>query len=312
MTNQRDEGPAATGRPGKPPSAGLVSRLRELLSEGDKERRGQAAWRLVLQAAGNEDFPVVLDFAFENDLIASCEVAGKPARHTTWVNPIDGSEMVWIPPGPFYVGEDKQPAESKGFSLARFPVTNAQFARFLDESGPPDQPWEKHFLAHWTNGVPRGREDHPVVWVSYLDALHYCAWAGLTLPTEWLWEKAARGPDGRPYPWGVEPPSGSLTNVRSSDTYPVGHFARTRTPYGCEDLVGNVSEWCQMTEGDDFGYFPETCGWSAGTGGACPSSAATAGSGSARPCSSPSARPCSSLKPFTTRAEGDKRIGAYC
>jgi serine/threonine-protein kinase len=168
--------------------------------------------------------------------------------------------MVWVPPGPFHVGKDNEPAESPGFSLARFPVTNAQFERFLDESGyrpPPDHPGEELFLAHWTNGaVPKGRGDHPVVWVSYLDALHYCAWAGLTLPTEWLWEKAARGPDGRPFPWGVEPPSEKLTNVGTSDTCPVGRFARTRTPYGCEDLVGNVSEWCQMTKGEDFGHFP--------------------------------------------------------
>jgi serine/threonine-protein kinase len=255
MAKQRDQGP------GTPPSAELVSGLRGLLAEGDRKRRGLAAWRLVLQAAGNADFPVVLDFALENDLIVSCEEAGRPARYTTWRNPIDGSEMVWIPPGPFFVGEKKEPARSKGFSLARFPVTNAQFARFLQDSGyrpPPDHPGEEHFLARWTKGaIPRGKEDHPVVWVSYLDALHYCAWAGLTLPTEWLWEKAARGPDGRPYPWGVEPPSEKLTNVRSSDTCPVGKFSRTRTPYGCEDLVGNVSEWCQMTAGDDVGYFPE-------------------------------------------------------
>src|SRR5262245_4901687 len=149
MTNQPDQGPAGTtGRPGRPPSADLVSGLRDLLSEGDKKRRGQAAWRLVLQAAGNPDFPVVLDFAFENDLIASCDTAGKLARYTTWVNPIDRSEMVWIPPGPFYIGEDRQPAESKGFSLARFPVTNAQFARFLDDSGyrpPADHSGEEHF-----------------------------------------------------------------------------------------------------------------------------------------------------------------------
>src|SRR5690348_2922814 len=98
MTTQQDQGPAgAAGRPGGPPSAELVSGLRELLSVGDKKRRGLVAWRLVLQAAGNEDFPVVLDFAYENDLIASCDAAGRLARHTTWVNPIDRSEMVWIP-----------------------------------------------------------------------------------------------------------------------------------------------------------------------------------------------------------------------
>ena len=85
-------------------------------------------------------------------------------------------------------------------------ITNAQFANFLAATGyTPHQehPDNELFLQHWgEEGPPRGLEQHPVVWVSYLDAVAYCQWAGLTLPTEWLWEKAARGPDGRPYPWG--------------------------------------------------------------------------------------------------------------
>src|SRR5205085_2466509 len=117
---------------------------------------------------------------------------------------------VWIPPGPFAVGPDRERAEAPGFSLARFPVTNAQFGRFLDKTAyqPPDgHPEPELFLAHWKGRrVPAAKQNHPVVWVSYIDALSYCRWAGLNLPTEWLWEKAARGADGRPYPWGDQPP----------------------------------------------------------------------------------------------------------
>src|SRR5262249_31570755 len=116
----------------------------------------------------------------------------------------------------------------------------------------PRHPGSEFFLWHWSDGkCPAGREQHPVVNVSAIDALHYCAWAGLTLPTEWLWENAARGGDGRLYPWGdqhrgVE----KLANVNSDDTSPIHSYPRTRTAYGCEDMIGNVSEWCLMTEAD--------------------------------------------------------------
>src|SRR5262249_38254302 len=130
----------------------------------------------------------------------------------------DGVEMIWIPPGPFFVGPDRRPAASEGFSLARHPVTNAQFQPFLNETDyePPfDDPQPESFLHHWMEyGLPKGLEDHPVVWVSFADALAYCRWAGCTLLTEWLWEKAARGPDGRPYPWGDHNPFHHLSGER--------------------------------------------------------------------------------------------------
>jgi serine/threonine-protein kinase len=255
-------------RPRGQASPGPIAELERLRHEADGAARSRRAWEVVLGAAGAGDFPVVLDFALEHGLVLPCDAGGKQdgqaARPAVWLNPTDGSEMVWIPPGPFAVGAEGTPAESKGFSLARFPVTNAQFQRFLDAtdySPPDDHPNADYYLAHWADGgIPEGKETHPVVWVSFVDALHYCAWAGLTLPTEWLWEKAARGPDGRLYPWGDEPPRDStvpLTNVRSADTCPVGSYPRTRTAYGCEDMIGNVSEWCQSLEGKGPGQVPE-------------------------------------------------------
>jgi serine/threonine-protein kinase len=258
------------------PSAEQIRGLDRLRHEPAGAGRSRRAWQLVSRAYGSSDLPMVLDLALEHGLVNSCEDAwqqarrGGEARHRVWINPVDGSEMVWIPAGPFVVGPERrqEQAQSKGFALARHPVTNDQFARFLQETGytpPPGHPEPERLLSHWTGGkVPEGKERHPVVWVSYLDALAYCDWAGLPLPTEWLWEKAARGPDGRLFPWGDESPvpltgarGPSLANVRSRSTCPVGSFPRTRTAYGCEDMVGNVSEWCQRVEGDDHGYIPE-------------------------------------------------------
>ena len=107
-----------------------------------------------------------------------------------------------------------------------------------------------------------------MVWVSYIDALPYCRWAGLTLPTEWLWEKAARGRDGRPYPWGnALAVGGASANVRCDGHSPVGSYPRTRTAYGCEDMIGNVSEWCQMTRRRSGTVAREVAGGTAGAGG---------------------------------------------
>lgn len=232
------------------PSAQTIVKLEALTKTAANKGRSAAAWKLVAGAAANADFHAVLDYAREHELVLACEITDATAPNLRWTNPVDGSEMVWIPAGKFLYGSEKKPAELPGFSLARYPVTNEQFAAFMAETkyAPPKEHGDNTpFLSHWSKGhLPKGKEKHPVTFVSLFDALEYCKWAGLSLPTEWMWEKAARGPDGRPYPWGQSAQlhsSKKLAQVSASATSEVGKFTHVRSAYGCEDMVGNVSEW---------------------------------------------------------------------
>ncbi len=263
------------------PSAQTLIELEQLLLL-PKADRSNRAWALVTRAQGNSDFHVVLDYATDKEFVIPCGVSDpKREPNLTWTNPIDGSEMVWIPPGQFRVGEEKVVAVLGGFSLARHPVTNRQFEIFVEEvedeshdSIETDDSDEGEyqngsFLQHWPEqDCPASTADHPVVYVSYLDALAYCEWAGLSIPGEFMWEKAARGTDGRTFPWGDAEPEKSQRVGRAyqrvathghflaTETAEVGKLPRIRTPYGCEQMAGNVSTWCQPGDPTKVGEFP--------------------------------------------------------
>ena len=161
------------------------------LTQLEPERQGFAAWRYIARAENTDIYQVALDYAVEHGLIPPelvtlmrSDTRGG-AANASWINPVDGSEMIWIGGGPFIAGRDRQ-GHSEGFFLARHPVTNAQFTKFLEATDYETQSGEAagEFLQHWTDGCPEGKENHPVVFVNYFDALHYCRWAGLMLPTE--------------------------------------------------------------------------------------------------------------------------------
>ena len=135
----------------------------------------------------------------------------------------------------------------EGFAIDRFPVTNAEYKAFLDDSG--YAPADAHnFLRHWVDGAPRpGTERQPVVWVGIEDARTYAAWHGKRLPREWEWQYAAQGHDGRRYPWGdawqpdaAPPPSleREMPALADVDAYPAG-----ASPFGVMAMTGHVWQW---------------------------------------------------------------------
>lgn len=257
-------------------SQDLFAELTALGATSNAEREGRA-WQLLASTRDGSEFDVALDCALENSLVPmeiGAVIRGRsrgPQPAHSFVNPTDGSQMVWIPPGRFVYGSDyaKEIVDLPGYFLARHPITKRQFHEFIQSTGYDGRgthPDPDRYLRDWQGGQPpEAVADHPVVWISMLDAWHYCEWAGMTLPTELEWEKAARGPDGRKFPWGNAPGRQEGTSywspwvppaqIGQQSTCAVGSWSETRTAYGCEDMVGNVSEWCWVT-GSFFTYGP--------------------------------------------------------
>ena len=154
-----------------------------------------------------------------------------------------GIEWVVIPAGKFLFGPAKKTISLPEYRIARFPLTNEQYRLFLDANPhlPPPSGWSGR-------SIPRGKQRYPVTGVGYEDALSFCRWAGCRLPSDEEWEKAARGTDGRPYPWGTVWEDGKFCNTKEArlgGTTPVERYPLGVSPYGVWDMSGNVWEWTQ-------------------------------------------------------------------
>ncbi|MBI5886669.1 MAG: formylglycine-generating enzyme family protein [Deltaproteobacteria bacterium] len=156
-------------------------------------------------------------------------------------------DMALVPAGEFTMGSDdwwpkSQPRHKrnlKGFYMDKYEVTNRRYKKFVDATGHriPD---------HWLGGrIPKGKDNHPVVFVDWSDADAFCKWEGKRLPAEDEWEKAARGTKARAFPWGDEfaKEKANTPQYDHKDTMPVGSFESGKSPYGIYDMAGNVWEW---------------------------------------------------------------------
>lgn len=185
----------------------------------------------------------------EVEKYARAEVAANKATQAGQKGAKAPKDMVLVPAGEFTMGANdwwpKSQPEHKlwldSFYIDKYEVTNKRYKAFTDATG-RQQP------THWTGGrIPEGKENHPVVYVTWADADAFCKWEGKRLPTEQEWEKAARGTDGRAFPWGskFDREKGNTPQYGNEDTMPVGSFENGKSPYGVYDMAGNAFEWTE-------------------------------------------------------------------
>ncbi|MFO0698441.1 MAG: formylglycine-generating enzyme family protein [Nitrospira sp.] len=171
----------------------------------------------------------------------------------------DGAPMMLVPSGEFIMGsdrgdEDEAPVHRvyvNAFYIDKFEVTNARFAKYV-EAIQSEPPW-----GFSDKETPVVHADRPVRWVSWMDAMGYCLWVGKRLPTEAEWEKAARGTDERLYPWGNDPPTPvhavyGLKEGGAETVSVIGNHHMGQSPYGVQDLAGNLYEWVMDWYAEDF------------------------------------------------------------
>ena len=185
--------------------------------------------------------------------------AHNPAPYPSEIAGKDGAPLVLVPAGEFMMGSDKGDEDElpihrvqlNAFYIDKFEVTNGRFAKFV-EAIQSEPPW-----GFEDQDTPVAHADWPVRWVSWMDAMAYCLWAGKRLPTEAEWEKAARGTDGRIYPWGNDPPSSvhaiyGLKEAGEEALSVIGDRDKGQSPYGAHDLAGNLYEWVLDWYAEDY------------------------------------------------------------
>lgn len=220
---------------------------------------------------------VLLVLVIAVNILSACEM--KPdSLPPKRVSEVDGKAMRLIPAGDFIMGTNRTDPENthlkigtvkplykdqhpehkvhlEAFYIDEKEVTNLEYKKFIDATQFPELP------GHWEEGAfPEGKGDLPVTNVTWREALTYALWAGKRLPTEAQWEKAARGTDGRLFPWGNEYQKG-LANVGVDGAKELaigGSYPKDLSPYHVFDMAGNVMEWTsswyQPYPGNDYKF----------------------------------------------------------
>lgn len=233
--------------------------------------------RAYVQEKWDWSVPVLFSCLPDDQSIAQLKGDATPFIQTKRYEP----ETILIPAGPFLMGTTEEQVEAlvaefgesrrneferevpqhlfklPTYRIGKYPVTNKEYAKFIKHDKQHQCPDKQ--LGWSLRNPPANKLDHPVVGVSWHDALAYCEWlSGQTdrhyrLPTEAEWEKAARGMDDRLYPWGDEWEA-ERCNADGVGTTPKAAHPKGASPYGCYDMVGNVQEWTSTIWHSDFGY----------------------------------------------------------
>jgi formylglycine-generating enzyme required for sulfatase activity len=210
--------------------------------------------------------------------IAAADALGQSVNY--WLSVLHPKYWITIPAGKFWMGAqdddkgaqnyDKEAFASESpvhevdldeYRLARYPVTVGQYQEFIEDNGYTDRSyWKAGGFGSSTEPEQWDKQllylARPVIGVSWYEAMAFCAWAGARLPTEAQWERAARGKQGRKFPWGAEPATPALLNYDSESGPTVGHptpvgiYPSGATEDGICDMAGNVWEWCADSQRD--------------------------------------------------------------
>jgi len=239
---------------------GLAAEFYQALADGYPVDAALAEARKAIYASGQSvewGTPLLFSRSADNRLfVVDPKTQAKNERPRLDFEP----ETVLIPAGPFWMGSDDGPENERprhqvtlaAYRIGKYPVTNGEYLAFVRDQGIAVAPEAGWVLAAVGQEPPPGKQDHPVVGVSWDDAVRYCAWLTeqtgciYRLPSEAEWEKAARGPAGRRYPWGddFDPARCNSAAAGVGTTTDVHTYVpQGESSYGCVDMAGNVWEW---------------------------------------------------------------------
>ena len=234
----------SVGKSDAAPSAALTQAEQELKALEAQERQAEEQQKLAAVQQEIERKKKQIEdkkkAVIEEARVRPYEAPSQIVRELTGK---DGAPMLLVPAGEFLYGDDKRRVTLNAFYMDKYEVTTNLYAEFMRATG-------REAPEYWNGVSLASHGDRPVVGVDWSDADAYCRQYGKRLPTEQEWEKAARGTDGRKYPWGNEEPSSRYANYGkdySENFYndrltPVGNYEAGASPYGIQDMAGNAWE----------------------------------------------------------------------